>query len=439
MIKYYLALALRSMQRNIVLTVLMIAAIGVGIGASMTVFTVLRTMSGDPIPQKSSELFVPQIDNWLPAHLNESPNLVGGLLDQLSYRDAMALMRARQAKRQTAMYGVSFTATPTIAGAKPFIVRGLAAYADFFPMFDVPFRSGSAWTAADDAGRTNVVVISGKLADRLFPGGRAVGRTIDLDRRGYRIVGVLKPWDPQPHFYDVPGGAFSEAEDVFLPFSTAIDRQMPIYGDNNCDDLPAPGWYGHLNSECVWLQFWVELPTAAAVQRFRQFLYNYAADQRSIGRFRWAPRVNLQNLHQWLIGEKVVPDEMRVSTLVAFGFLLVCLVNSIGLMLAKFSSRAGELGVRRALGASKADIFIQCLIETAVIGAFGGIAGLALTVAGLGMERMILTESAARLAHLNVAMICTTFGLAVFATVCSGLYPTWRASRVQPAWQLKAQ
>jgi len=439
MFKYYLGLALLSLKRNIVLTTLMIAAIGVGIGASMTVFTVLRAMSSDPIPEKSSELFVPQIDNWTPEDLNESPSLAGGLLDQLSYRDAMALMRAHRGVRQTAMYGVSFTVMPTIPGARPFTATGRAVYADFFPMFDVPFRSGSAWTAAADAGRANVVVVSAKLADKLFAGGRAVGRTIDLDRREYRIVGVLKPWDPQPRFYDVSDGSFSEPEDIFLPFSTAIDRQMAFYGDNNCDAEPAPGWMGHLNSECVWTQFWVELPTAATARSYRRYLYNYAAEQRSTGRFHWAPKVGLQNVRQWLVSERVVPDEMRVSTLVAFGFLLVCLVNSIGLMLAKFSSRAGELGVRRALGASKTDIFTQCLVETAVIGALGGIVGLGLTVVGLGVERTILSEDAARLAHLNSGMAFMTFGLAVFATVCSGLYPTWRASRVQPAWQLKAQ
>ena len=57
MFTYYLTLALRSLRRNVVLTVLMIAAIGVGIGASMTTLTVFRAMAGDPIPRKSRQLF----------------------------------------------------------------------------------------------------------------------------------------------------------------------------------------------------------------------------------------------------------------------------------------------------------------------------------------------------------------------------------------------
>ena len=66
MLGYYFGLGLRSLRRNVVLTVLMIVAIGVGIGASMTTLTIYRAMSGDPLPGKSAQLFVPQIDNWGP-------------------------------------------------------------------------------------------------------------------------------------------------------------------------------------------------------------------------------------------------------------------------------------------------------------------------------------------------------------------------------------
>ena len=66
MLAYYFRLGLRSLRRNVVLTVLMIAAIAVGIGASMTTLTVFRAMSGNPIPRKSSQLFAVQIDNWSP-------------------------------------------------------------------------------------------------------------------------------------------------------------------------------------------------------------------------------------------------------------------------------------------------------------------------------------------------------------------------------------
>ena len=66
MFSYYLSLALASMRRTPVLTSLMVLALGLGIGAFMTTFTVYYLMSGDPIPHKSDVLFAVQLDNWDP-------------------------------------------------------------------------------------------------------------------------------------------------------------------------------------------------------------------------------------------------------------------------------------------------------------------------------------------------------------------------------------
>lgn len=62
MFGYYFSLALRSFKRNKALTFLMVLAIALGIGASMTTLTVFYVLSGDPIPQKSDKLFYPRID-----------------------------------------------------------------------------------------------------------------------------------------------------------------------------------------------------------------------------------------------------------------------------------------------------------------------------------------------------------------------------------------
>ena len=444
MFGYYMMLALRSLRRNVVITALMVAAIGVGIGASMSVYTILRSMSGNPIPDKSSQLLTPQIDVWGPQSRQNS-NQAGRdrLPPLLTYRDATALLQAQRAQRQAAMYAVYLDVRP--AGARAFSAAGRATSRDFFAMFEVPFRSGAAWDREADDLRANVVVISSKLADRLFPHAQAVGKVVTLSNRDYRVVGVTQPWTPTPRFYDLFSGAFGGNEDFFLPFATAIDRQITANGGEGCNTVPTGGWEAHLNSDCVWLEVWVELPTAAKARDYAGFLRDYAAEQRQLGRFHWPPRVELRNVTDWLVYNNVVPPAVRAVGLVADGFLVVCLINAVGLLLAKFSSRATELALRRALGASRGQIFRQCITETVVIGIAGGILGLALTAAGDMGLRALLAEASrrgldfARLITLDSGMVVITLTVAVVVTVCAGLYPTWRASHVHPAWQLKAQ
>jgi putative ABC transport system permease protein len=437
---YYFGLALRSLKRNIVLTVLMIAAIGVGIGASMTTLTVFRAMDSDPIPQKSRQLFAVQIDNWGPDNKSVVSGDAEHFQEQISYLDAVGLMNAKAAHRQSAMYKTGAALTPANPNLLPFQVQIRATYTDFFAMFDTPFLVGGAWSADDDKNHADVAVITQKLNDKVFGGGNSIGKTINLDDHEFRIAGVLGLWEPTPQFYDLNNNAYGEGAEVYLPFTRAIDGQMPSWGNNNCSGkVGEPGWQGRLRSECVWMQFWAELPTAAEVDAYRGFLNNYASEQQRSGRFSWPAHTRIRDVREWLVYQHAVSDEVRILVLVSFSFLLVCLLNAMGLMLAKIMGRAGDIGVRRALGASRRAIFGQCLIEAGVVGLAGGLLGLILTALGLAGLRSLLSDQVTRLTHFSLTDIAIAVILAVVATTLAGLYPTWRAAQVQPAWQLKAQ
>jgi putative ABC transport system permease protein len=439
MFAYGLELAIRSLRRNVILTALMVAAVGVGIGASMTMLTTLVVMSSNPIPDKSSQLFVPQID--VTGYGTEHHD-IRNLPWDLTYRDAMAFTKAQGGVRQTAMYPLTLNVKP--AQGDPFQASGRATYGDFFAMFEAPFRSGAAWGHKDDEARANEVVLSARFADRLFPGNDAVGRTVNLGKRDYRISGVIRQWILTPHFYDFSSGSFGETEDFYVPFSIAVDRQIASdeYGCNTTG-VPA-GWEERLNSECPWIQYWLEMPRPDQVRDFKAFLENYATEQQRLGRFKWLPLTALYDVAGWLAYQRVVPDEVRINTMIAMGFLIVCLINAVGLMLAKFSSRAVELSVRRALGASRSDLFLQCVTEAMLIGLLGGLLGLGLTAAGLSALRRLRGIASADSAYghllsLNVEMVLITIVVATVTTICCSLYPAFRASRVQPGWQLKAQ
>ena len=436
MFSYYFKLGLRSLLRHRILTALMVLTIGFGVASSMVTYAVYRATARNPIPWKSSQLFVAQVDNWGPNN-NESPP--GEPAEQLSYIDAMALQRAHWAPRQTALYPLGISVIPDEANRQPEGVNSYAVYSDAFAMFDIPFLYGGAWTANDDDGHAAVAVINRDLNDRLFHGENSVGREVNLEGHLYRVVGVIDTWDPQPLFLDVVNTkGFTDPVEVFIPFTHAIDERFVTSGNNNCVADPGVGWEPWLRSECVWITFWAELPTPAAVATYRERLRAYAAEQQRAGRFRWPPNVRLHDVVDWLDYQKVVPQGAKVSLVVSVSFLGVCLVNTIGLLLAKFMRRAREIGVRRALGASRREIYAQFLIEAATVGLTGGVLGLLLTAIGMHAVGMVFSVQIARLAYLNPSLMGLTLAVSVIAALLASLYPTWRAAQVQPAWQLKS-
>lgn len=438
MFGYYFNLALRSLRRNKVLTVLMVLAIAVGIGTSMTTLTVMHLLSGDPLPGRSQHIFYPQVDpasNTGPGHRP---------YDLMDYRSAVDLWSAHHADRQALIARATLKLRAPGANPLPLMAQTLATTSDFFPMFDVPFRYGHGWSADDDAGRARVVVISDDLNRKLFGGTDSVGRTLRLKDSDVRIVGVLAPWRPSPVFYDVAGGRYTNGktsifydkpEDVFMPFGAGQDivaddfQVFTCWGTSDGSHLQT--------SPCVWVTLWVQLDSAAKVAGYRHFLEGYAGQQKALGRFVVADDVQLKSLMEWLDYNRVVPSDVRLQTWMAFAFLAICLFNTVGLLLAKFLRRSGEISVRRALGARRRDIFLQLGIESAMVGVAGGLSGLLIAQLGLWSVRH-RPDDYAQLAQMDTSMLLGTFALAVAASLLAGLLPTWRACRVPPALQLKA-
>ncbi|MEZ0471010.1 ABC transporter permease [Luteimonas salinilitoris] len=436
MLAYYFNLALRSFRRNRVLTMLMVLAIALGIGASMTTLTVFWVLSGDPVPGKSDRLFYVQLDpqpadSYTPG--DEPPR-------QLTRYDAEALLREGRAQRQALMTGGNVNVEPERQGVDPYRADSRYTSADFFAMFDVPFRYGRAWDAGADERHERVAVISSEMNEQIFGGGDNTGRTIQLERNTFRIVGILDEYRPTPKFYDLnASNGYGAVEQVFMPFTTSRDLDLARSGSMDCFRARDAGQKDtDIGAGCVWIQYWAELASAADAADYRRYLVNYSAQQRTAGRYEREPNVQLRNLMGWLDFNQVLPSDVRLQMWLALGFLLVCLLNTVGLLLAKFLRRSSEIGVRRALGASRRAVFTQCLVEAGTVGLAGGVLGLGLAALGLWAVRQQSTDYA-DLARLDPAMLLVTFALALLSSLLAGMLPAWRACQIAPAIQLKSQ
>ncbi|MES2102573.1 MAG: ABC transporter permease [Pseudomonadota bacterium] len=438
MLKYYFMLGVRSLRRNPALTALMVLTLAVGVAASVSTLTILQVMSSDPIPHKSSKLLVPVLDNsalkgYTPGAKPED--------NQVTYKDAVNMLASKQGVRRAVVVGIADGIEPERSDLPVVEVNGLAVSNEYFAMFEVPFLYGSPWTAAEDTASAGVIVLSRLQSEKMYGKTNPVGKHVRLHGNDFQIIGVLDTWNPIPrytHLINGNGGSFNGEDNIYIPFSTSVRLEFGQSGSVTCHENMTPGYQGFLNSECTWLQFWFETKTASDRPALQNYLNAYVSEQRKLGRFPRNAENKLYNVMEWMDYLGVVRSDSKLSVWLSFGFLLLCLVNTIGLLLAKFSVRASEVGVRRALGATRGEIFKQFLIETAVIGLAGGLLGLPLSFLGM---RIIADQSAnlSVVPGMDWMMLGITFLLSVSASVLAGLLPTWRACQVTPALQLKSQ
>ena len=127
--------------------------------------------------------------------------------------------------------------------------------------------------------------------------------------------------------------------------------------------------------------------------------------------------------------------------LVSLLFLLICALNLIGLLLGKFLARAPEVGVRRAMGARRLDVFVQHIVECEMIALAGGAIGLALSFGGLWVVNLWTKALTQRTDFFQVDWTMAGFAAlaALLAGLVAGVYPALRVCRIAPATHLRMQ
>ncbi len=434
---YQIKIAFLSLKRNPLLSALLIGAIALGIAVSTAFVTAYHIAAGNPIPAKSDRLFLVEVDSWDPntpfraSRPDEPPYL-------LTYRDTTALGQSTIPTLQSALFRTSLIVHPEGEAERPYRELVRMCSGDFFPMFDVPFTYGSGWSSSADAGPEPVIVIDGETNRRLFGGENSVGRTLLIEDQPFTVTGVLAEWRPTPKFYDIFSGIYGEADAIYMPFE--YFRELEVFTSGNIwswKDGEGNTFEDRLASEMVWIQMWVELEDADQKAEYMAFLDAYVLEQKKLGRFQRPLNNRLLDVMQWLENAEVVPDDTKGMLVISLLFLAVCAVNLIGILLGKFLARAPEVGVRRALGASRAAVFFQHLVECELVGVIGGVLGIGLSILVLGqLNRM---NPGTLQYQLDGYMIAAGLGLSVVAGLIAGIYPAWRICRVAPATHLKLQ
>jgi putative ABC transport system permease protein len=439
MLLYHLRIAFKSLRRSLGFSAVVVGGIALGIGVASLFATIRHALAKDPIPQKSAVLYNVRLDNWDPA--KPHPNKAG-IPSQVAFRDVTEIMKTDIPVRHSGMFKANLYVFPPPGAGRPTRTLIRLCFADFFPMFDAPFKYGSGWDRKADQGPEPVIVLGEEMNDKLFGGQNSVGKTVRIEERDFRVVGVLDVWRPSVKFYDLTQQVLQAPEQVFMPLGWVRPMQIRTAGNSDgWKSSPAPGFEGLLVSEQTWLQMWAELPDENARQRYEGFLKAYVTEQKKQGRFPRPLRVEVTPLLRLMDEQGVTPPELNAMVVVSLLFLTVCALNLMGLLLSKFLARAPEIGVRRALGASRKQVFLQHVVECELVGVLGGALGILLSLAAVafanGWVKALFNR--ADLIHFDATMAAYAVGLSLLAGLVAGVYPAWRVCRIPPAVHLKLQ
>ncbi len=453
MFSYNLQLAINSLKERVSLTVLTVVTIAIGLGLYTTVKTMGYQSSQIPLPHKSQNIYLVQMDNreLTAENIDEPMRMV-----DTTYKDTINLMNLKlPGVSQTffwSTYGILNVEDQNIT---PIRTRGGVTSSEFFDLVEMPFVYGQGWNQAVDKSAQAVIVISKLMNDQLFGGANSVGQTVRIGTNLLTIVGVYDDWENTRKFYNRSYGT-GRPDNYFISYQYALDLNMPRSAIFDCwaaNESIARSFRTErkeqlLNSECSWVTFWAEIPNNELLAQYKQQLDNYVTSQKSLGRFPREIKTFVTNLDEQMAFINANNGYIQTFSLIATLFFAVCLINAIGILLAKFMRKTKEVSLRRALGAKKSVIVSQYILEVVIIGLIGGVLGI--FVAYLGLEGMMQIrlyasdytmrlEDIAQYYQLDIVMIFQAFITSVLCTLAVSIYPIWRLCNIPPASQLKSQ
>ena len=327
--------ALRLIRKNRAFSAIAILILALGIGANVAIFSIVNAMLLRPLPYPNAERLV-HFD-WkfrnFPVPSVSAPEFFFWRDNSRSFASVAA-------------YDIFAGGSNLSVDGAPQFIHALRVTQDFFSTLGVEPRFGRGFNAEETKpGGPGAAILAYGFWQSKFGGDAGViGRQIAIDGNALTVVGILPPT------FDFPTPA-----DLWLPLKIEFSANDSAH---NCLMI------GRLRNNVSLEQARAEMPAI-----FESFKTLYPKD---VGNGEQG--MLMRPYQTWLVGF------VRPALLILFGavamILLIAMVNVTSLLMAKASTRAKEMALRAALGASRIRLLRQMMIESVILAAFGGIAGL---------------------------------------------------------------
>lgn len=400
--------ALRTLRKDLVLTLVILASLGIGIGANSAIFSVVDALLLRPLPYPHPDRLAAV---WL-----HSPG-IGILRDWPSPGQYIDIQSQNHSFDQIA---IAQSRTFTLTGREqPERVDVLSTQSSLLRMLGAkPLLGRTLLPEEDTPGRPGVAVLSYGAWQRLFNSDRTIaGKSITLDGKSYTVVGVLER-SFLLNAEVMPSEGPMDKVDIVLPLPLGPDAAQRR-GDENYNIV-------------------VRLKPGVSVEQAQADIDVIANGIRIKDKRDASFGMDVVGLQRQIVGD------VRRTLLVLLGsvslVLLIACANVANLLLARAAGREKEVAIRTALGAGWQRLARQLLTESILLSILGGAAGLLMARVSLWVVRTMNPGNIPRLGELGINgdVLAFTFGLSLGTGILFGLAPAWRAIKLDPNSSLKA-